>query len=427
MRSTVPLHIRPNQQEIYLNGTFGLQTVANGLSSIRSKYRQALIVLMVIVGIVLLIACSNVANLLLVRGTARQREIAIRIALGSGRGRLMRQLLTESMLLSIAGALLGIVFAHWGARLLVSFLSSSVYQENKVFLDLSIDSRVLAFAIGVAIFTGLLFGLAPAWQGTLVDPQSAMKANSRSVAHGGRFHLGKALVVVQVALSLVLVAGAGLLLATFVRLETLDPGFERDHVLLMNVDLSERTTSPEQRSTIFRELLNQLGVLPGVRSASSSETTPLEGAVSAFYLQIDGNTSPNQERQLVLINQISNKYFETLGTPLIAGRTFDAHDTPNSPKVAIVNESFAQTYFHGKNPIGRRYRAENGNKLSDPVEIVGLVHDTKYLDLREDFRPTAYVAVGQNNKPGKDVTFEMRAAGNAAALSLVAGRAVPAL
>lgn len=423
MRTTIPLNISPNQQELYLKGMFGIQPAANGLSSIRSKYRRALMVLMVIVGILLLIACSNVANLLLVRGASRQREIAIRISLGSGRGRLMRQVLAESMLLSLTGAFLGIVFARWGAQLLVSFLSSNVYQENKVFLDLSIDSRVLAFTTGVAILTAILFGLAPAWRATRVDPQSAMKANGRGVVHG-RFPVARALVVFQVALSLVLVAGAGLLLATFVRLETLDPGFKRDQVLLIGVDLGEHTTSPEQRSAILTDLLDRLRALPGVRSGSSSETTPLEGAVSAFYLQIDGSASPNRERQLICLNEVSSHYFKTLGTPILAGRDFDTYDTPNSPKVAIVNESFAQKYFHGQNPIGRRYRAEHGGKLGDPVEIVGLVHDTKYLDLREDFRPTAYVAASQNAKPRNTVTYELRTAVSAAALAQEAKRAV---
>jgi predicted permease len=423
MRATLPPNIRPDQEEIYLKGTFGLQKAANGLSSIRSKYRQTFIVLMVIVGVVLLIACGNVANLLLVRGASRQREIAIRMALGSVRGRLMRQLLTESMLLALTGALLGIVFARWGAQLLVSFLSSNVYRESKVFLDVTIDCRVLTFAVGVAIATGLLFGLAPAWRATRVDPRSAMKANSRRLTHGGRLHPGKVLVVFQVALSLVLVAGAGLLLATFVRLATLDPGFERDHVLLMNVGLSERTISPEQRSAIFTDLLHRLRAIRGVRSASSSETTPLEGAVSAFYLQIDDN-SPARKRQLVCLNEVSNNYFETLGTPILAGRDFDAHDILNSSKVVIVNESFAQSYFHGQNPIGRRYRAEHGDKIGDPVEIVGLVHNTKYLDLREDFRPTAYVAASQNTRARNTVTFELRAAASATALIRQAKSAV---
>jgi putative ABC transport system permease protein len=187
--ATVPPNWKPEEQESYRKHTFDTQTAANGLSFVRRDYRQALMVLMVIVGVVLLIACANVANLLLARSAARQREIAIRMALGSGRGRLIRQLLTESLVLSLTGAALGILFAQWGTRLLVGFLS---YNRNKVFLDLSIDSRVLAFTAVVAILTGLLFGLAPAWRGTRVNPQSAMKANARGVIEGRKFGLGKA-------------------------------------------------------------------------------------------------------------------------------------------------------------------------------------------------------------------------------------------
>ncbi|HSU62123.1 MAG TPA: ABC transporter permease [Bryobacteraceae bacterium] len=428
MRATIPLNLKPSQQEIYLKRTFDVQMAANGLSSIRSKYRQALMVLMMIVGAILLIACSNVAHLLLARGAARQREIAIRMALGSGRGRLIRQLLIESLLLSFIGAALGIVFACWGARLLVGLLVSNVYHENHVFLDLSIDSRVLAFTLALAVLTGLLFGLVPAWRATRVDPHFAMKANARGLMQGGKFALGKALVVIQVALSLVLVAGAGLLLATFIRLETLDPGFERAHVLLMDVDLRERTTSPAQRSAVFAQVLGHLRALAGVRSASASADTPLGGAVDASYLQIDGETSASGERELVFLNQVSDRYFETLGTQRLAGRDFNAHDTASSPKVAIVTESFAKKYFHGQNPISRRYRAEQGNKLGDPVEIVGLVRDAKYLDLREAFHPTVYVAASQSPNPGKVVTFELRAAtGRATGMIQDAKRAVNAV
>jgi predicted permease len=417
LEATIPPNIRPSQQEIYLKHTFSVQMAAHGLSSIRSKYRQALTVLMAIVAAVLLIACGNVANLLLARGAARHREIAIRMALGSGRGRLIRQLLIESLLLSLTGASLGIVFARWGARLLVGFLASNVFREKQVFLDLSVDSRMLAFTVGVAVLTGLLFGLVPAWRAARVDPQSAMKANTRGGARDGKFVLGKALVVVQVALSLVLVAGAGLLLATFIRLQTLDPGFERAHVLLMDVDLGEKTTTPAQRGVVFTQVREHLRALPGIRSASDSANTPLGGAVGASYLQLEGYTSPSTERELVFFNEVSDRYFETLGTHLLAGRDFNAHDVAGSPKVAIVNESFAKKYFHGQDPIGRRYRAEQGNKFSDPVEIVGLVRDAKYLDLREDFHSTVYVAASQNTNPGKIVTFELRAAaGNATAM-----------
>jgi putative ABC transport system permease protein len=237
-RASIPPNITPVERETYLKRTFDVQTASTGLSSIRSKYRQPLMVLMVIVAAVLLIACVNIANLLVARGAARQREIAIRVALGCGRGRLLRQSRVEILILSFVSAALGIVFARWSAGLLVGLLASNVYHENQVFLDLSIDSHVLAFTSGVAVLTGLLFGFVPACRAMRVDPHLAIKANARLGPQGGKLALGKALVTAQVALSLVLVAGAGLLLSTFIRLDTLDPGFEREHVLLMDVDLS---------------------------------------------------------------------------------------------------------------------------------------------------------------------------------------------
>jgi len=428
LEATIPSNVSSSQQKIYLKRTFAVQMAANGLSNIRSKYSQALMVLMVIVGVVLLIACSNVANLLLARGAAQQREIAIRMALGSGRGRLIRQLLGESLLLSFTGAALGILLAHWGARLLVGLLASNVYRERQVVLDLTIDLRLLAFTAGVAVLTSLAFGLAPAWRATRVDPQSAMKTNARAAKPGGKFVIGKALVVAQVALSLVLVAGAGLLLATFVRLETLDPGFERAHVLLMDVDLGDKSIPPARRAIIFARVLEHLRLLPGVRSVSSSADTPLGGSVWAYYLQIEGYTPASSERELVFFNKVSDRYFETFGTPVLSGRDFNARDTAGSPKVAIVNESFTKKYFHGRNPIGRRYRAEQGNKVGDPVEIVGLVHDAKYLDLRENFHPIVYVPANQDAQPGKIVTFELRsAAGKATAMIREAKHAVSAV
>ncbi len=441
MEATVPPDIRPSQQELYLKRSFDVQMAANGLSSIRSKYRQALLVLMAIVGAVLLIACSNVANLLLARGAARQREIAIRMALGSGRGRLIRQLLIESLLLALTGAALGILFAHWGARLLVGLLVSNVYHENQVFLDLSIDSRVLAFTVAMAVLTGLLFGLVPAWRATRVDPQSAIKANARGATKDGKrtgrlagrcarrreVGLGKALVVIQVALSLVLVVGAGLLLTTFIRLKTFDPGFERAHVLLMDLDLGERTATPARRGLVFTRVLERLRALPGVRSASHSDNTPLGGAVDANYVQIDGSSTPTEGHELIFFNEVSDRYFETLGTHLLAGRDFNARDTAGSPKVAIVNESFSKKYLRGQNPVGRRYRPEQGGKLGDPVQIVGLARDAKYLDLREEFHPTVYVAASQNPNTGKMLTFELRTAGNATAVIQAAKRAAGAV
>ena len=422
--ATMPPNIQPGQRENYLKRTFAVEMASTGLSNIRSKYRDALVLLMMIVAALLLVACSNVANLLLARGAARQREVAIRVALGSGRGRLMRQQLCETLLLSLTGAGFGILFAHWGAHLLVGLLVSNVYRENTVSLDLSIDARVLGFSVGVAVLTGLLSGLVPSWRATRVDPHLAMRASSRGMLPGRKLAFGKVLVVLQVVISLVLVTGAGLLLSTFVGLQTMDPGFERAHVLLMDVDLGKRNTVPAQRAEIFRQTLEHLRALPGVRSASRSDGTPLGGAVGASYLQIDGEAAPAAEHELAFLNEVTSDYFETLGTRLLAGRDFTKHDTVNAPKVALVNESFARKYFHGQNPIGRRYRAEDGNKLADPVEIIGLVRDVKYLDLREGFRPTVYVAADQNASPGKEVTFELRVAGNPAAMVQAASHAV---
>jgi len=391
-KATLPPNQKPEDQTEYLNNTFETLPVANRLSDLRTKYQRALTILMVITGLVLLIACANVANLLLARSAGRQREIAIRIALGLRRGRLMRQLLTESLVLSLTGAALGILFAHWGARLLVHFLSST---KDQVFLDLAIDARVLAFTAGVAILTGLLFGLAPAWRGTRVDPQSAMKANARGVIEGSKFGIGKALVIAQVALSLLLVIGAGLMLTTFFKLETINPGFERQHVLLIAVDLRNGHYPKERIGAVFQEMLDHLRALPGVRSASNSAITPISGWRWTQNLQIEGYTSKSREDTSVFLNSVTSDYFETLGTAFIAGRDFNIRDTLHSPQVAIVNETLGRKFFAGQNPIGRRFRIENGSKLGDPVEIIAVVKDAKYHALRDEIPPTAYLAVSQ--------------------------------
>jgi putative ABC transport system permease protein len=410
--ATTPPQYSPDDQASYRKRSLDTQPVANGLSTVRRQYQQALIILMAITGVVLLIACANVANLLLARSAARQREIAIRMALGSGRGRLVRQLLTESLALSLTGAALGVLFAQWGTRLLVGFLSSG---RGTVSLDLSIDSRVLAFTAAVAILTGLLFGLAPAWRGTRVNPQSAMKANARGVIEGSKFGLGKALVVLQVALSMVLVVGAGLMLTTFFRLETLDPGFERDHILLANVDLRSGHYPPERRGAVYQEMLDRLRALPGVRSAGNSRMTPISGGVWNQYVQVEGYASKGREDTVVDFNQVSDRFFETLGTALLAGRDFNANDKPESPAVAVINQTMARKFFAGQNPIGKRFRTAGGIKLGDPIEIVGVVKDAKYETLREDVPPTAYRAMTQNAIPDTSTSFEVRVAEGAPA------------
>ena len=270
--ATMPSGYPPDAQKYHLNRRFDLLPGATGYSSIRRDYTAALYTLMAAVGVVLLIACANVANLLISRASARRKEIAIRMAIGAGRARLIRQLLTESLLLSSMGAVLGVLFAEWASRMLVRFLDTS---NSTVVLDLSIDIRVLAFTMAVAVATGILFGLAPAWQGTRVDPHSAMKANARGVVEShARFGLGKMLVTAQVALSLVLLVGAGLMLKTFAKLATVDTGFDKNQVLLIRVDPRYASVPPDRRLPLYQELQQRLGAIPGVRSASFADITP---------------------------------------------------------------------------------------------------------------------------------------------------------
>jgi putative ABC transport system permease protein len=305
------------------------------------------------------------------------------------------------------------LFAQWGSRLLVGYLSSS---NNLVYLDLSVNGHVLGFTIAVAATTGLLFGLAPAWRGTRVEPQAAMKENGRGVVEGStRFGLGKVLVMVQVALSLLLLVGAGLLLGTFRRLETLDPGFEPSHVLIVSLDLRNAHYPTERLLDARQEMLERLRAIPGVRSASSSNNTPISGSSWNDSIQVEGYTAKSQTDSLVWMYQVSPRYFETLGTPLIAGRDFDSRDKLGAPKVAIVSQNMAKKFFGATNPVGKTYR-DTYPKLGPPVEIIGVVGDTKYRNLREEAPATVYLAAGQEEQPYPGATFELRCAGSAADL-----------
>jgi putative ABC transport system permease protein len=413
--SVVPPDYNPEDKRKFLNSKLSARPAPNGLSNIRTEYRQALLILMAVVVAVLLIACANVANLLLARGAVRQREIAIRMALGSGRGRLIRQLLTESLLLSLLGAAMGVVFARWGGRLLVGFLGST---RIPVFLDLSIDGRVLAFTAGVAVFTGLLFGLAPAWRGTRVQPQTAMKANARGVIEGAKFGLGKALVTFQVALSLLLVVGAGLMLTTFFKLSTVHTGFDQRHVLLVQVDLRNAHYPLERRLPAFAQIVDRLQSIPGVTSASASDGTPINGSVWSGDVFAEANSMKHH----VYFNQVSARYFESMSTPLLAGRDFDARDTLEAPKVAIINRTMAVKLFGTGNPLGKTFTAPTSGVKTRL--IVGVVGDAKYASLRDVPPPTAFIALSQEEKPGQYCNFEVRAAGPPSALIPAARSAI---
>jgi predicted permease len=386
--STVPQDWGPAEQAQYRQNTLGATSAATGLSDVRQEYRQALTVLMAVVGVVLLIACANVANLLLARSTVRAREMAIRLAIGAARRRIVRQLLTESVLLAGLGALVGIAFARWGTVLLVGLLTTS---SDSLFLDLGVDGRVLAFTLVTAVTTGILFGLAPAWRATRVDAQVTLKAGGRGIVEGrSRFTIGRALVTAQIALSLVLVMGAGLLLGSFRKLATLDPGFQREGVLVVGVDLENAGYAATARGAVYDELLRRFRALSGVRAAAASEIVPISGAAWNGHINVPGHIAKSADETQVYFNRITDGFFGAMGTRLVAGRDFDQRDGPTTRPVAIINETVANRFFPGTSPIGKYYRQSMHDSLGTPIEIIGVVKDAKYRQLRESPRPTIY-------------------------------------
>ena len=411
--ATMPPGYPPNAQKFHLDRRFKLLPGAAGYSSIRRDYTAALYALMAAVGVVLLIACANVANLLVSRASARRKEIAIRMAIGAGRARLIRQLLTESLLLASMGAVLGVLFAEWASRMLLRFLDTS---NSTVVLDLSIDLRVLAFTMVMAVATGILFGLAPAWQATRVDPHSAIKTTGRGVVEShGRFGLGKILVTVQVALSLVLLVGAGLMLKTFAKLATVDTGFDKNQVLLIRVDPRYASVPLERRLPLYQELQQRLGAIPGVRAVSYADITPVSGSFSNEIVHVEGYVPKSRTDMVVWTNSISPGFFVTMDTPLIAGRDFNEYDTLHAPRVAVINESMAGKFFGSPlGAIGKTFR--NGwNEISGPIQIIGVVKDTKYTSLRAEGEAIAYYPLSQL-PPMRWANFVLRANGPAASL-----------
>jgi len=393
----------PNWGANDLRRQFVLRPAATGFSDTGRQYRTALFTLMAVVGLVLLIACANIANLLLARAAARQREISIRMAIGATRRRVVRQLMSESLLLSVLGAAAGLLFAIWGSQLLVSFLSKA---GSELQLDTTPDLRVLAFTMGVAALTGLLFGLAPALRATSVSPNNALKEHARGMV-AGRFGLGRALVAFQVALSLMLLVGAGLFLGTFRNLLSTDLGFNRHNVLLVRAATIASNIPRDRRPRAYGEILDRLRVIPGVVSASSSVLTPISGGVWNNFVEPEGYTPKGKDDTIVYFNGVSPGYFATMRTPLLLGRDFSAHDDAGAPKVMVIDESAARRFFGKANPIGKtiRYEWPDGKKV---YQVIGVVKDTKYQEVNEDPLLSAYFPCAQYTDPFPEVTFEVR-------------------
>jgi predicted permease len=406
--ATVPPRWKAEDQAGYLKEPLRLAPAATGRSPLRNRYQQPLFAILVVVGAVLLIACANIANLLLARAVARRHELSIRLALGASRPRLARQLLAESTILAGTGAALGLVFAYWGSRILVRQLTTST---NNVFLDLSFDWRVLGFTMAVAITTALLFGLAPALGISGVAPNEAIKEQGRGVGSDPRLGIRNALVVIQVALSLTLVVAAGLFARTFLSLTTRDAGFDRDHVLIANIDTAASGPGGEARQRELVERLRQAAAShPGVTHAAASFTSPLARAGWNTPVVAPGLVLQGRER-MSWVNTVSPGWFETYGIRLIAGRDVSPADRLGAPKVAVVNRTFAKRFFQSDNPLGRQFSTDEPGGPSAPYEIVGIVEDAVYRSLRAEMMPTMYIPFDQWEDPGDGVTIGVRTAG----------------
>ena len=404
--ATVSPKAKPEHAAEYRTRTFGVLDASTGLSWLRMQYSRALVMLMGAVALVLLIACANVANLLLARAAVRQHEVAIRMAIGAGRARLMRQLLTESVLLGVLGAAGGLLFAQWLVGGLVSMISTD---PSEIMLDLSLNRRVLAFTLVSATATALLFGVVPAWRGTRIHTQTAMKSGGRGVAEGhARFTLGKALVAFQVALSLVLLVGATLLVGSLRKLTAIEPGFDPENVLMVSTDLKRARIAPEQRQQAQRELLEHVRALPGVRSAATAAITPISGSGWNGEVEVDGFTADGKWDRISWFNEVSSGYFATMGTRLLGGRDFNATDVAGGELGVIVNDAFAKHYFSDGPVLGRRFLSPSENPKGTPYTIVGVVENAKYAKLDEETRRIVYLPASQNATPDEVVRILVR-------------------
>jgi len=395
----------PERKKQFLDKKILLDTGSHGRPILQHDAGKPLIILMSMVGLVLLIACANLASLLVARGEARQREIAVRMAIGAGRWRLIRQLLTESLLISLAGGAAGLLVGSWTLGALVGSIPESIGAQG---LQAKFDYRVLLFALGISILTGLLFGLIPALRSTGADLQSTLREQGANVFGGkSNVRLRKALLVSQVALTVVLLAAAGFFAQSLINLKGQNLGVKTDHVIQFAVAPELNRYTPEQTVALADRLRENIGGLPGVRSVSVAEMSLLSNSDSFANITAEGYTVSEDTNTDVQQNWIGPNFFATLGIPLLSGREFGNRDTSTAPKVAIVSEKMAQTYFRGQNPIGRHFAFGSGNDVHPDIEIVGVVKDSKNTDLRQEIRPLVYIPYSQDKNFG-NATFYVR-------------------
>ena len=414
--AAMPAAVPPLVQKEFLKDAFTVVPAATGTSRLRARYERPLVVILVVVALVLFIACANIANLQLARAIARGHELSVRVALGAARWRIARQWVVESLLLSTAGALLGLLFAAWTSRLLMAQLSTTL---NRVYLDLSLDWRVLAFTSGIAVATTLLFGTLPALRAFNVVPMDALREQKRGASTDTRGRLSNGLVIVQVALSVVIVVAAGLFVRSFAKLATLPLGFDSNRVLLVTVNIARTQVAASDRVTFIHRLVREVAAVPGVTNAAASLNTPAFPMSLIETVQIPNSglsLQPSTNRRLgpntTFANVLTPGWFATYGTPIKAGRDFDDRDVKEAPAVIIVNEAFVRKFLAGKDPIGATVAFERGHDAPVPKTVVGVVGNAVYNSLRAEDAPTEYAPLAQLDFPAhmlSEIAISVRA------------------
>jgi len=394
--------------------------VSKGQSQLRRQFSTPLLVLMAMVGFVLLIACANVANLLLARAAARQKEIAVRLALGASRARVVRQLLVESTVLALAGGAAGLAIAWWSGKALLQFLPDSASTQV---LSTTPDLRVMAFAFALSLATGILFGLAPAIQSTRPAIAPTLKDQQSNVSAGAK-RLRGALVAAQVALSLVLLVGAGLFAKSLYHLQAVDPGFRTSNLISFSIDPSLNGYAQPRMKQLFERLEDSLARIPGVTAVTSTEIAPLSGNDSMSTVKVEGYQPKPDENMNPYTNDVGPGYFSAMGIPLIAGREFTRADASGAPTVAIINEKMAQYFFGKESALGRRFGF--GRDKTTSIEIVGVVKNSKYDNLREEMTRTVYLPWAQDDRI-EQMTFYVRSSQHAGGIGSALRGAVAAL
>ncbi|HEY6971659.1 MAG TPA: ABC transporter permease, partial [Candidatus Angelobacter sp.] len=395
-QASLPPNYPPESVKSYLGFKLAAYPAAGGISQLRNDYSDSLWLLLGASTLILLIACANLANLMLARATARQREIAVRLALGASRARLLRQLMTEGLLLAVLGSVAALLLARGLSGFLIGLLNT---EGDPISLDMSTNQHVLAFNAALAILTCILFGLTAALRATRTPPAAAMKSGNQSVTAGREwFGLQKILVVAQVSLSLALLAGALLFGRTLRNLLTVDAGFRQTGIAALSLDFARLHLPSDRRVNFKQQMLERLQAIPGIQAVSSTDIIPISGSSWSNGVWMEGSNS--SEGPEVLFSRVSPDYFKTLDVPLVAGRTFNSHDDSAAPAVVIVNEAFARQLNGDANPVGLSFwRQQTPTSPQTLYQIVGLVRNTKYIDLREDFRPIAYLSAWQDPRP----------------------------